>query len=252
MVPDPHELSQLTKEHDQNSRRDERARLSSLIAHGLLASLHVLSSPGSQAAFGSEVGTRILRMLNNRAELLSALFRALDDQDAEPPNAAVGPERVRETLDNYTALFSAVAQSFPLRKELDWTNGTLSRPTGDDVLKVALDWPSGAVIPCALPGAVGFVLGEALINAVRHGKPGTVPQVTIRGAHSGSALEVVVQNECKDGVVRTKASDHYGGSQLVDMLAERLRWRVERSQADGRYTLSLLLPLIEPQTAGAA
>ena len=97
------------------------------------------------------------------------------------------------------------------------------------------------------------MLGEALINAIRHGKPGTVPQVTIRGAaHSGLALQVVVQNECKDGVVRTKATDHYGGSQLVDMLAERLRWRVERSQTQGRYTLSLLLPLIEPQTIGAA
>ena len=119
---------------------------------------------------------------------------ALDHWDAGttlPPDLAIEESNVRATLDRLHKIFRVVRRDAELRAQLHWHNGVLAAPHNPDnngdcqrnadepVIDIRIHWPRNYCFTCPVKGGFGLFLGEVLINAVRHGKPGTTPRVSI-------------------------------------------------------------------------
>ena len=68
---------------------------------------------------------------------------------------------------------------------------------GSPVLTVDIDWPESHWFPCPVRGGFGFFLSEVLINAIRHGRPGSVPTVRIALDRVRRELVFEVENEVR-------------------------------------------------------
>src|SRR5205807_4319146 len=99
-------------------------------------------------------------------------------------------------------VFERVRDDPRLRSRLHWDNGVLAERTpggSGEVLDARIDWPEEYWFAAPLRGGFGFFLGEVLINAVRHGRPGSVPTVAITLDPVRRELLFEVANELSGG-----------------------------------------------------
>jgi hypothetical protein len=88
-----------------------------------------------------------------------------------------------------------------------------------------------------IEGAETFVFDELLINAFKHGKPGSLPKLTarvIRGADR-RWIEFELRNEVRSTrEARVSGADHrYGGQTMVLEACRRLRWEFLQPELQG-------------------
>src|SRR4029077_71577 len=85
------------------------------------------------------------------------------------------------TIERLASVFSLAAGDAGLRARLHWDNGVLcERPAPDAPgLTLERDCPQEVWFSCPVRGGFGSFLGEVLINAIRHGRPGSTPAVRI-------------------------------------------------------------------------
>jgi len=263
------DLALLTEDLVHGARGEERRRLAGLLSHGIDTLVrvlgHVLARDEKEADRTDPVNRSFIAWLSAYVERrIGVTAWLLDHWDAEPPfppACAIETSHARETLAALERVFARVAADPELRSSLCWDNGALARSTGDagdagdagDVLSLAFDWPAHYWFPMPVRGGFGLFLEEVLVNAVRHGRPGSVPRLGMYVDRGRRELLCEVENETRDdqegGSIRIEP---YGGRRLLERLARLFGWEGLTFEAgDGRFTVSWRIPVSERGEAGA-
>ncbi|HEY0476169.1 MAG TPA: ATP-binding protein, partial [Kofleriaceae bacterium] len=253
------DLGILTDDLTAEAHREERRRLAGLLSHGVdaLARVleHLLRAPdrGDDArGFAAWLSEYLERRLTVTAWLL-------DHWDATPPlprASAIDGDNARATLARLSSVLAAARRDRALRTRLHWDNGTLAGPADRDdggVLDVAIDWPADYVVTCPVRGGFGLFLGELVTNAVRHGRPGTRPQVEIRCDRVRKELTLVVDNAIEPSAAAPGTGDAYGGLSIVRAMARLFEWsEVACGPAGERFVAAWSMPASETGERGDA
>src|SRR6185312_3071647 len=181
------DISLLTEDLEHDTRQDERRKLAGLLSHGVDALIRVLahglrSTAGATSAASSvEFVAWLAGYIDRRLRTTAWLLDHWNAQPPLPPDSSVEAAQARTTIERLASVFSLAAGDADLRARLHWDNGVLSeRPDpAAPVLTLEMDWPEELWFSCPVRGGFGFFLGEVLINAIRHGRPGSTPAVRI-------------------------------------------------------------------------
>jgi PAS domain-containing protein len=242
---------------DAQAHRDERQRLAGLLSHGVDTLARVLEhclapAPPTprMAAFSSWLAEYLERRLTVTAWLL-------DHWDAPPPlphDFVVDVEQARATLARLAAVLELVRDDRELRSQLHWDNGTLAAGAdGQPVLDVRIDWPAEVEITSPVRGGLGMFLGEVVTNAVRHGRPGSVPRVDVRHDPVRREIAFRIENLTTGAGGAPPRGDAYGGLAMLRALARLFEWRdLTFRSADGAFTAEWRVPAGVRGPAGQA
>ena len=225
------DLQLLLEDTDAAAHRDERRRLAGLLSHGVDTLARVLEyslSRGHDPSFTEWLAGYLERRVSVTAWLL-------DHWDAQPPlptESVIDATQARATMDRFQAVLTLAANERDLRQRLHWGNGTLSRPAARP-LDVSFDWPDEAVVTCPVHGGFGLFLNELIVNAVRHGLPGTVPAVTIACDRVRGEVVCEVRNATDGPAPDLAHVDPYGGLAIVRAMARLFGWQAFSIEAPG-------------------
>jgi hypothetical protein len=197
-----------------------------VLAHGLRQDAGPASSP--------ELLTWLAGYVDARLRTVCWLLDHWDAQPPLPPDCSIEAAQARTTLERLQSVFALAGADPDLRCRLHWDNGVLSaRPAGIEappVFTVEMDWPDTYWFPCPVRGGFGYFLTEALVNAVRHGRPGSVPAVRIAVDRARKEIVFEVENEVRPegdgghpGEVELR-EDTYGGTRILRQLARLFDW----------------------------
>jgi hypothetical protein len=250
------DLALLAEDLEREAHRDERRRLAGLLSHGVatLARVleHTLSRPDPDPET-RELTHWLAEYLERRLTVASWL---LDHWDASPPlerDSVVDAAQCRVTLERFEAIFGRVREDRDLRARLHWDNGTLAARSPDGrVLDTFVDWPESFVIVCPVRGGFGLFLSEVLANAVRHGTPGTVPVVTVRGDRVRKEIAFRVENAAAPTALDPRG-EAYGGLAILKRLGALFEWRdLLLAPAGGTFVAEWRAAATERGAAGQA
>jgi hypothetical protein len=223
------------------AQADERRKLAGLLAHGVDSLARVLAhclqeAGGAEAAADGGPGlagpgfARWLAAYLERRVLATAWL--LEHWDAEPPlppDCSIEAAQARATVESFEEIFARVRGDARLRSRLHWDNGVLAAwpPDGHQVLRARIDWPDDYWFAAPLRGGFGFFLGEVLINAIRHGRPGSVPAIAIALDPVRRELLFEVANDLSHGAPPPagREGESYGGRRILERLARLCDWR---------------------------
>lgn len=230
------DLALLTGDLVADARGEERRKLAGLLSHGVDTLVRVLAhllARGDEQH--REFVTWLAGYVDRRVRVTAWLFDHWDAEPPLPPACAIEVGQARETLSALLRVFSLAAADPELRSGLHWDNGSLSRPPSGDIgepVAVRLDWPAEAWFPLPVRGGFGLFLEEVLVNAVRHGSPGTVPRLTVAYDPGRAELLFEVENEIPDGG-RPRRGETYGGRRILERLARLFGWEGLAFESDG-------------------
>jgi hypothetical protein len=240
------------------TRADERRRLAGLLAHGVdtLARVlaHCLESECPADAAPAEFNRWLAGYLERRVLATAWLLEHWDAQPPLPPDCTIEVAQARATIDSLCAVFERVRADPRLRSRLHWDNGVLAEPPlgKQEVLHTRIDWPDEYWFASPVRGSFGFFLGEVLVNAIRHGRPGTIPSLAIILDPVRRELLFIVENELPEGAPQAaeRAAESYGGQRLLERLAHLSDWhdlRFERrcEQITARFEVRWRVPVSE-------
>jgi hypothetical protein len=236
------DLQLLLEDTDAEAHRDERRRLAGLLSHGVDTLARVLEyslSRGHDASFTTWLSGYLERRVSVTAWLL-------DHWDSQAPlrrESVIDATQARATVDRFASVLRLAASDRELRQRLHWDNGTLSKPA-ERVLDVSLDWPRDVVVTCPVHGGFGLFLNELIVNAVRHGVPGTVPAVTISVDRVRGEVACEVRNATAGRTPDLDHIDPYGGLSIVRAMARLFEWRDFGIQisADSQFVVKWSMP----------
>jgi PAS domain-containing protein len=225
--------------YTEEARAGERGKLAGLLSHGVDILTRILSRLVERAAAAAEpppeLAVWLAGYLDARVHTTAWL---LERWGAPPPRAGestIEAPQARATAERLESIFALVRDDAALRASLHWDNGALSARSPDGrVLAVAIDWPAGYSFTCPVRGGFGFFLSEALINAMRHGRPGTVPTLTITLAPTRRYFLFAVENERRGGIGGTGDPRRklYGGLPILRELARLFAWELEETDLE--------------------
>ncbi|HEX3552895.1 MAG TPA: hypothetical protein VIA62_06670 [Thermoanaerobaculia bacterium] len=229
------DLALLTEDLEDDTRRDERRKLAGLLSHGVDALIRVLAHglrSTSGAAATPEFVAWLAGYVDRRLRTTAWLLDHWDAQPPLPPDSSVEAAQARTTIERLASVFALAAGDADLRARLHWDNGVLSErpecPAGPaPVFTTEMDWPEDLWFSCPVRGGFGFFLGEVLINAIRHGRPGSTPALRIALDRVRRELVFEIENDlptAPGGPVRDR-SESYGGRRILERLARLFEWR---------------------------
>lgn len=97
-------------------------------------------------------------------------------------------------------------------------------------------------------GGFGFFLGEVLINAIRHGRPGSTPALRIGLDRVRRELAFEVENDLRSGAsgLSGERGEAYGGRRILQRLARLFEWRdLAFEERETTYLVSWRVPASE-------
>jgi hypothetical protein len=251
------DLSLFAEVVDARAHREERQRLAGLLTHGVDTLARVLehcllTSAASPAR--TEFAVWLADYLERRITVTAWL---LDHWDAIPPlarDSVVDHAQVQATLDRLTSVLGLVREDRDLRSRLHWDNGTLSADApGAAVLDTRIDWPSEFAFTSPVRGGAGMFIGEVIANAVRHGRPGSVPRVEITCDAVRREIHFRVENETPATAGGPPQGDAYGGLSILRALARLFEWRdLTFARSAGRFVAEWRVPASVKGPAGQA
>ncbi len=247
------DLALLTEDLESETRRDERRRLAGLLSHGVDTLVRVLAhglSRGSGAASAPEFVSWLAAYVDRRLRTTAWLLDHWDAEPPLPPDSSIEAAQARSTLEGLQNVFALAARDADLRTRLHWDNGVLSDPSDPaaPVLAVDLDWPGDLWFTSPVRGGFGFFLGEVLINAIRHGRPGSTPAVRISFDRVRRELVFEVENDLRSGASDRpdERGETYGGRQILNRLARLFEWRdLAFEKRETTYLVSWRVPASE-------
>ncbi|HEV2843214.1 MAG TPA: hypothetical protein VG477_00070, partial [Thermoanaerobaculia bacterium] len=245
------DLALLTEDVANATREDERRKLAGLLTHGVDTLVRVLAyALRAPAASPPELVSWLAGYVDRR---LRTTAWALDHWDAQPPlppDSSIEGAQARATIAGLQSVFALAARDAGLRTRLHWDNGVLSeRPDLDaPVFTAEIDWPEEYWFACPVRGGFGYFLGEALINAIRHGRPGSTPLLRIALDRVRREFLFEIENEVRPGArdrVREQG-ETYGGRRILERLAHLFEWRdLHFERGEAAYRVSWRVPASE-------
>jgi hypothetical protein len=269
------DLALFSEELVSAAQGDERRKLAGLLSHGVDTLARVLGhclEGAAEAGDGLGFAGWLADYLERRVLATAWLLEHWDADPPLPPDSSIEAAQARVTIERYCAIFARVREDPRLRSRLHWDNGVLSdglapvgpppepapglapgpahpiltpahptQPpdTGLDLLSVTIDWPEDFWFACPLRGGFGLFLGEVLINAVKHGAPGSRPVIDITLDRVRKELVFTAENRLRPGDAAggqapPAGEETYGGRRILERLARLFDWRdltFERGEA---------------------
>jgi hypothetical protein len=247
------DLALLTEDLIGDTRQDERRKLAGLLSHGVDTLIRVLAyslRTAGGAASRPELVSWLADYVDRRMRTTAWL---LDHWEAEPPllpDSSIEASQARATIERLAGVFALTADApdaAGLRARLHWDNGVLSQrlSPGAPVFTAEIDWPEEYWFACPVRGGFGFFLGEVLINAIRHGRPGSTPALRVAIDRVRRELVFEVENEARSEP-RDRDGETYGGKSILRQLARLFEWRDLRFERRERtYLVSWRVPASE-------
>jgi hypothetical protein len=244
------DLAILTEDLTTETRQDERRRLAGLLTHGVDTLVRVLAhglrTPGGAAA-SPELVSWLAGYVDRRLRTTAWLLDHWDAAPPLPPDSAIDPAQARATIESLRSVFALAATDPELRTRLHWDNGVLSaRPDGAaPVFTVETDWPDEYWFTCPVRGGFGFFLGEALINAIQHGRPGSVPALRISLDRVRKELTFEVENDLRTAAETRREGESYGGRRILERLARLFEWDLAFEETPSTFRAVWKVPASE-------
>ncbi|HYO14368.1 MAG TPA: hypothetical protein VE685_14325 [Thermoanaerobaculia bacterium] len=245
------DLALLTEDVADETRRDERRRLAGLLTHGVDTLVRVLAHSlraTHGAASSPELAAWLAGYVDRRLQTTAWLLDHWDARPPLPPDSSIEGPQARATVESFQRVFALVATDPELRTRLHWDNGTLSEPPADGgpPLRVEMDWSEEYWFTCPVRGGFGFFLGEVLINAVRHGRPGSVPVLRIALDRVRKELSFEVENELRpEDPAPEREGESYGGRRILERLAGLFDWNLRFERTGSTFRVTWRVPASE-------
>jgi hypothetical protein len=233
------DLALLTESLVAGAQGEERRKLAGLLSHGVDTLVRVLAHLLSRGEH-REIVEWLAGYVDRRVRVIAWVFDHWDAEPPLPPACAIEAGQARETLSALQRVFALAAADPDLRSSLHWDNGALSGISGGngEALAVHLDWPSEVWFPLPVRGGFGLFLEEVLVNAVRHGRPGTTPRLTVSHDPGRAELLFEAENEVAEQD-RPLQGEAYGGRRILERLARLFGWEgLTFERTDGIFRAS--------------
>jgi len=241
------DLALFTEDLVAGAQGEERRKLAGLLSHGVDTLVRVLSRVAGEEGFTAWLAGYVDR----RVHVTAWLFDHWDAEPPLPPASAIEAGQARETLAALQRVFALAAADPALRSSLHWDNGVLSSPPQGDVPAVRLDWPAEVWFPLPVRGGFGLFVEEVLVNAVRHGRPGTIPHLTV--SHDPGRAELLFEVENETSETRRLRGEPYGGRRILERLAHLFGWEgLAFEESAGRFQVGWRVPVSERGDPGDA
>lgn len=257
MVEDEDELTPVLDEHRGAARQDERNRLAALLDHGADTLARVLATglqrPGGEdeLAFSRWLAEYLLRRLHVSQWVLGRW--------GGPPRRGadriLGPEHLGGMLDQYERIFALVRGDARLRARLHWNNGVLAAGPRDGevaergaVIEREIDWPEGYRLTVPADGVFGFLLGELLVNAIKHGAPGSTLELEAVVDRGRRELSLRLRNAVEQAGGE-RVDKAYGGRAIAQELARLCGWSLTQRRTGEGFAVELCCPLTQQRAA---
>lgn len=250
VVEDDLELSPVLDEHRAAARRDERNRLAALLDHGADTLARVLASQLERANTESSLAfcRWLAEYLLRRLHVSQWVLRHWNGEPRHEAERIIGPEHLRGTLDQHARIFALVRDDPHLRARLHWNNGVLAAPSADDdalVLETWIDWPDEYRLTVPADGVFGFLLGELLVNAVKHGVPGTRLELEVEVDRGRRELILHLRNTVEETPQPDRPEKAYGGRAIAAELARLCGWALTLERDRDTFHARLRCPLTQ-------
>ena len=248
------DLALLTAALADETRQDERQKLAGLLSHGVDTLIRVLANTlqrGDAAAV--QLAPWLADYIDRRLRTTAWLLDHWNAEPPLPPDSSVEGHQARATVERLAAVFALAAADAELRTRLRWDNGVLSARSAaaGPVFTTEIDWPDDFWFAVPVRGGFGFFLGEVLINAIRHGRPGSTPALRVTLDRVRRELRFEVENELRSdsaGEIETseEAGETYGGKSILRRLAGLFEWReLAFARRDRSHVVSWQVPASE-------
>jgi hypothetical protein len=236
------DLALLTEDLVTGAQGEERRKLAGLLSHGVDTLVRVLARLAGRGE--AEFVAWLAGYVDRRVHVTAWLFDHWDAEPPLPPAGAIEAGQARETLAALQRVFALAAADPGLRSSLHWDNGVLSSPPQGDIPAVSLDWPPEVWFPLPVRGGFGLFLEEVLVNAIRHGRPGTVPRLVVSYDPGRAELIFEAENETSDA--RRLRGEPYGGRRILERLARLFGWEgLAFEDGAGTFRVSWRVPVSE-------
>ncbi|MFL6196549.1 MAG: hypothetical protein ACJ75H_20375 [Thermoanaerobaculia bacterium] len=245
------DLALLTEEIEQETRDDERRKLAGLLSHGVDTLIRVLAyslrAPSGAAASSPEFISWLAGYVDRRLRTTAWLLDHWNAEPPLPPDSSMEAAQARATLDRLQTVFSLAARDADLRTRLHWDNGVLSQHPDPEapVFATDIDWPDEFWFTVPVRGGFGFFLAEALINAIRHGRPGSTPTLRVSLDRVRRELTFEIENDLR-AEPNGRDSESYGGRSILQRLARLFEWPdLTFERGERTYQVSWRVPVSE-------
>lgn len=240
------DLALWTEDLVAGAQGEERRKLAGLLSHGVDTLVRVLARVVDRGGEENFVAW-LAGYVDRRVHVTAWLFDHWDAEPPLPPASAIEAGQARETLSALQRVFALAAADPGLRSSLHWDNGVLSSPPSGDIPAISLDWPPEVWFPLPVRGGFGLFLEEVLVNAIRHGRPGTVPRLAV--SYDPGRAELLFEAENETSEARRLRGEPYGGRRILERLARLFGWEglafEEGAGLAGRYRVSWRVPVSE-------
>jgi PAS domain-containing protein len=237
------DLALLAEDLVTGAQGEERRKLAGLLSHGVDTLVRVLARVVERGGEDDFVAW-LAGYVDRRVHVTAWLFDHWDAEPPLPPASAIEAGQARETLSALQRVFALAAADSGLRSSLHWDNGVLSSSSDTQIPSIHLDWPPEVWFPLPVRGGFGLFLEEVLVNAVRHGRPGTVPRLAVSYDPGRAELLFEVENETSEA--RRLRGEPYGGRRILERLARLFGWEgLSFEDGPGRFRVSWRVPVSE-------
>ncbi|HEX5718310.1 MAG TPA: hypothetical protein VF179_19265 [Thermoanaerobaculia bacterium] len=244
------DLALLTEDLVAGAQGEERRKLAGLLSHGVDTLVRVLARVVERGGEEDFVAW-LAGYVDRRVHVTAWLFDHWDAEPPLPPASAIEAGQARETLSALQRVFALAAADPGLRSSLHWDNGVLASPPQGDIPALSLEWPPEVWFPLPVRGGFGLFLEEVLVNAIRHGRPGTVPRLAVSYDPGRAELLFEAENETSDA--RRLRGEPYGGRRILERLARLFGWEgLSFEDGAGTFRVSWRVPVSERGDPGDA
>ena len=245
LLDEERDLGIYTRQLTQKVMDEERFRLAGLLDHGVNSLASILARRLRQGDHGDFV-TWLSGYIQRRISLSAWVLNHWETMGPLPPDCIIEVGHAKATLERLDQIFCMVRQDTNLRAQLHWNNGILSDgacETGRGILDLRFSWPPEYSFFCPVRGGFGFFLGEVLVNAVRHGRPGGRVSTRIRLDPIRKELIFEVSNPAGNSEPAGQREKQYGGRAILEQLARLFDWQdLSFLFRDGHFTASWRVP----------
>jgi hypothetical protein len=241
-IDDSADLALLLEERLAVTRQDERNKLAAILDHGAdtLARVLETSVPDATTDEQREFCRWLAEYLLGRLHVTQWVLEHWGGPARHDVACILGPEHLHAGLAQYQRIFSLVAAAPKLRAQLHWDNGSLSMALSNrEPVRAWVDWPESYRLTAPADGVFGYVIGEILINAIKHGAPGLPIELEADIDRARRELSVRVRNEVTTGPGGSREDKAYGGLAIITEIARLCGWTLSTAHRVDRFELCL-------------
>jgi hypothetical protein len=248
-IDDESDLALLLEERVAATRQDERNKLAAILDHGADTLARVLATlvPDATTDEQREFCRWLAEYLLGRLNVTQWMLEHWGGPARHDVACILAPEHLHAGLAQYQRIFSLVGAKPKLRAQLHWDNGSLSTalPERESPVRAWVDWPESYRLTAPADGVFGYVIGEILINAVKHGAPGLSIEFEVDIDRARRELNVRVRNEVtlRGDQGDSREDKAYGGLAIIIEIARLCGWKLSTSHCVDRFELCLSCPV---------